>query len=516
LRASFKNRQPDDGRRSRKRSRRHRAALFGAGAVLTAVIVLRLVLPDPPPRLRTNEMSEDGVRALVGSLARPLREPSRSSQAVVDFGVKLLRDSKLAGADGQPCASCHDPLRAWTKATPVADSSRPRSRNVPSLSQLPTQGPYGWDGRDVNLIPFLTAHLEDAAAGALARTSLAKIVRSRYANEWKSAFGTALPGTDVLEGDAPEAAPPPNVFTFVRQPSAPKHPALPLPTTELVKAPQDNSTVIALAAGALGTLGDSDLITDVLQTAQAERHAPAMELLLRATKTTPAPTAWSDEWAKLPQSTRDRLDTVASGVGTALAAALRQLVIRDAPFDRFARRVAAGATVSAALDTRFGELELAGLKVFAGPGGCQACHAGGDFSDGEFHNVGLPQLGTEIDLGRALALVTVNPRVAPETAVAALGAYRTPGLRNVALTAPYMHDGRFETLRDVLGHYNAPQPRPALGTRDARLSLSPKFSREEIDALVAFLESLTSATPSGSLEAASRQPASPEGGAKQR
>ncbi|MBM3274068.1 MAG: hypothetical protein FJZ00_02860 [Candidatus Sericytochromatia bacterium] len=86
--------------------------------------------------------------------------------------------------------------------------------------------------------------------------------------------------------------------------------------------------------------------------------------------------------------------------------------------------------------------QLRGLGIFLGKGRCVACHDGPAFTDGKFHNVAVEGSGT-LDNGR------INV-----TGVAAdKGAFKTPTLRNVELTAPYFHDGSRATLEDATRHY---------------------------------------------------------------
>ena len=79
------------------------------------------------------------------------------------------------------------------------------------------------------------------------------------------------------------------------------------------------------------------------------------------------------------------------------------------------------------------------LLLFNGKAGCAACHAGWAFTDHAFHDIGLP--GIDPGRGRAIGLPAADH------------AFKTPGLRELARTAPYMHDGRFATLDEVLDHY---------------------------------------------------------------
>jgi len=121
-----------------------------------------------------------------------------------------------------------------------------------------------------------------------------------------------------------------------------------------------------------------------------------------------------------------------------------------------------------------------GSEIFLFSGNCASCHAGFNFSDGRFWSIGVgwdEASRTFKDEGRFA--VSHNPRD--------LGAFKTPGLREVARHAPYMHDGSLATLRDVVEFYNrGGVANPNLTPRIRPLKLTP----QDVDALVAFLESL--------------------------
>jgi len=120
--------------------------------------------------------------------------------------------------------------------------------------------------------------------------------------------------------------------------------------------------------------------------------------------------------------------------------------------------------------------ELRGFDVFVGKGGCVSCHGGWRFTDDAFHDVGL----AGSDLGRG----------ALETGGAGLPAFKTPSLREVARTAPYMHDGALATLGDVVEHYAGKLiKRPSLATAIVRDLV---LSADEKAALIEFLKTLSS------------------------
>ena len=124
-------------------------------------------------------------------------------------------------------------------------------------------------------------------------------------------------------------------------------------------------------------------------------------------------------------------------------------------------------------------LELKGLQVFRGKGNCTACHVGPNFTDERFHNTGVAwRNGKFSDEGHAVV----------STKDADRGAFKTPTLREVARTSPYMHDGSITTLEEVIDFYD-------WGGRP-NLHLDPEmqprqFTADEKTALVAFLQVLS-------------------------
>ncbi len=153
-------------------------------------------------------------------------------------------------------------------------------------------------------------------------------------------------------------------------------------------------------------------------------------------------------------------------VAKALAAFQRTLVSHRSPYDRWAEGDSAAMSPAA----------RRGAALFLGErGGCFRCHAPPLFTDGGFHDIGLDL--TPVDSGRAGV-----------TGLSAdLGKFKTPTLRNVSRTYPYMHDGRFGDLENIVKHYNeGGKPSPNRDFRIVPLGLD----EEEIRDIVAFLESL--------------------------
>jgi cytochrome c peroxidase len=163
-------------------------------------------------------------------------------------------------------------------------------------------------------------------------------------------------------------------------------------------------------------------------------------------------------------------------VAKALAAFERTLVTPDSRFDAYAR---------GDKDALSGS-EKRGLILFIGKAACAQCHNGGTFTDQRFHRIGVPLGGPgEKDLGRFAVTGNELDR----------GAFKTPTLRNVALTGPYMHNGTLKTLEDVVEFYD--RGGDTVSGKSA-LIFKLELNRQQKADLVAFLRSLTGHVP-GSL-----------------
>jgi cytochrome c peroxidase len=155
----------------------------------------------------------------------------------------------------------------------------------------------------------------------------------------------------------------------------------------------------------------------------------------------------------------------------ALAAFERTLVSNDSPFDRWLRGDAKSMTPQ----------QVRGFRVFSDPakGNCAACHHAPNFTDNGFHNIGLASHArANPDMGRFI----IRP-------VAAMrGAFKTPTLRDVALTAPYFHDGSATTLMDAIDHYD----RGGVSAADRSAQIRPlNLTRADVADIAAFLQALT-------------------------
>ena len=161
-------------------------------------------------------------------------------------------------------------------------------------------------------------------------------------------------------------------------------------------------------------------------------------------------------------------EPTAERIGKAIACFERTLVTGASAFDRYEWDGETSALSASA---------VRGLALFRGKARCSTCHIGTNFTDERFHNIGAGEAGQN-DAGRAG--VTGDP--------ADFGKFKTPTLRNIAKTAPYMHDGSLEQLEDVITFYDqGGRPNPNLDVEMKPLELS-ESERED---LRAFLESLT-------------------------
>ncbi len=157
----------------------------------------------------------------------------------------------------------------------------------------------------------------------------------------------------------------------------------------------------------------------------------------------------------------------------------RQLVSFNSPFDKYYHGDSTALT----------NQQVRGLKLFLGKANCIECHEGANFTNNEFHNVGV----ITDDEGRSVIdRISMQKEfdMTPYPFFASFKAFKTPSLRNVALTAPYFHNGSKDNLKDVLSLYNKGGENPdktGLAKEIKPLGLTD----EEIDDVIAFLHALT-------------------------
>ncbi len=245
---------------------------------------------------------------------------------------------------------------------------------------------------------------------------------------------------------------------------------------------------------------------------------------------------WGDAFDCMDGNDQSAVTWVMVNVAKAVAAYEFTLVSRNAPFDRYVSSIREGTPRDL---SGFSDAAERGARLFIGKAACNECHNTALLSDSKFHNVGVPQVGpgvpTEADCpaGGVCDCVTVSADHAGNNCLpwgaadglyklksnrwrkdsvysddrsdtsrkywhdmametVSKGAWRTPSLRNVTLTAPYMHNGALATLEEVIEHYNQGGSSSAPGSRSSQIKPLLLTEREKAD-LIAFLKSLTGA-----------------------
>ncbi len=256
----------------------------------------------------------------------------------------------------------------------------------------------------------------------------------------------------------------------------------------------DGGTDSLWAASLRPLLSDIEMNSSVASAANYLRAAPYVQTTL------------SSAGIIVANQTDDQLVVIAA---KALGAFQRTLISDPTGFDRFVEAIISGDTQ--AQDT-YPEPARAGMKLFFGEGNCHVCHFGPDFSNGEFHDTGRPFFTSvgQVDPGRYAGIkrlrsdrynLTGQFNGAPndthllKTLTVKLGQtnfgqWRTPGLRNLTLTAPYMHDGSLTSLRQVVDSYADVDP-DRLHSQGESLIRPLDWNEQDRQSVVAFLKTLS-------------------------
>lgn len=343
------------------------------------------------------------------------------------FDPRLSRDGKIS------CATCHDPAKSFTDGKTLSEGAATGDRHTPAIWNVAHHRWLFWDGRADTLWGQVAGPLESPNEMDGDRVSIARLI--------------------VQDDSLREAY----VQIFGKLPNISDASRFPQAARPLLQSPQDS------------------------------QH--------RA-------------WQAMREGGREDINRVLANIGKALAAYETRLISRDSPFDRFVVQLKRNEKLDA-----ISASAQRGLKLFVGRADCRQCHLGPMFSDGEFHNIRVPPLGggepTDAGRFRGIDLLRASPfnaagRFSDDRDGAAAkrlaflakpadswGAFKTPSLRNVARTPPYMHQGQFASLRDVLNYYSTLEGAVVMGHHPETV-LKPLFlDAQEIDDLIAFLECLT-------------------------
>lgn len=372
---------------------------------------------------------------------------SGNSQAIA-WGKQLFFNPRLSGDGTLSCASCHDPKMGWAKheAMTTMRKAYPAKRHVPSLWGVRYNRWYFWDGRADSLWSQALMPLEDPAEMASSRLQIARLIiqDTSLRNVYQALFGKI-----------------PDVLLQARLP--------------LRGRPMENNPM------------------------HADHQA----------------------WKGLSEAVKQAINHLFVNIGKVIASFEETLVATGSPFDRFADQLLTykvNNDASANMTMALSPSAARGLKLFIGKAGCVNCHFGANFSDGEFHQPFLKPLLLTGDLGRynginlllknAFNSNSIYPDADKKPArnkldyvyknVQFRGQFKTPSLRNVEKTYPYMHTGEFNTLAEVITHYNTISERVGTNNHQEILLKSLNLAASEQNDLIEFLKALTDESPSKS------------------
>ena len=350
------------------------------------------------------------------------------------LGQRLFFDPALSSSGEVACSTCHDPAFGFSDGRPLAKGVAMIERHTQSLLNVAYNRWFLWDGRADSLRSQALVPMEEPREMGSTRTTVAHYLfdsptlRAAY----ESLFG-----------------PLPDLSDDERFPLA----ARPMP-------------------------GDME-----------HPHHRA--------------------WLGMSEQDRTSIDRVFANVGKAIAAYERQLISKNSAFDRFVDGLRENDPKKLA---ELSPSAQRGFRLFIGKANCRTCHFGSNFTDREFHNTRVPPLEGQIpsDPGRHRGIekllaspfnaksVYSDQRSGPvRQKLDSLvngprfwASFKTPTLRGVSRSAPYMHQGQFGSLRRVVEYYNTLEGAIVLDHHAETVLVPLGLTEGEIDDLVSFLESL--------------------------
>jgi len=403
-------------------------SLIACVGVVVGFIIWWLVAPPKPPRWSAEDVSL--LRSLSINSLPPV--PPSLSNAVADdpraakLGQALFFDTRLSANEEIACATCHQPQRRFTDGVAKGQAIGTSNRNTISLVGAAYSPWLYWDGRRDSLWSQALAPLEDPNEHGTNRARLVHLIAAdtAYRGAYENLFGQ---------------------------------------------------------------------LPDVSDERRIPKNAGPV-----------ANAQWSDAWQAMTVADQRLVNKVFANIGKAIAAYIR--LIKPAP-SRFDAYVSALTNNDQKTQQQlFDNDEISGLRLFVGQANCTHCHNGPLLTNHEFHNTAVLSFPGEVpDKGRIEGVRTVaaDPfnclgdysdstqpvcaelrfaRTGPEL----IGAMRTPSLRNLDGTAPYMHKGQIATLTEVLDHYNR-APAAMIGHNE---SLPLRLNRRELRQLEKFLQTL--------------------------
>lgn len=452
-----------------------------------------LLLPEPTMIKRKSLTPQELTTAIEQSVypgVMSLKKTPMENLPLANLGKSFFKDKNFSMGGTVSCEHCHKTELYFTDGKKVAAGLGLTTRNTPTVINTFMNYWFFWDGRADSLESQALFPVESSVEHGFSRVQVAKVIEQNYKPLYESIFG-----------------PWPKDFS-----------ALKLTDKASPIGGKKRQMSTEIASNALQTLSNFDLLQKFLKDSQVKRTAPVTEFL----NLVYAEDNFFDlkAWQKISDADKDHINTIFANFGKALAAYQKGLVALESPFDLFAEKYLQNSMIEPqkSFVTGFGEKEFAGLKLFYGEGQCALCHSGPNFTDQQFHNTGLSEskvVTHTADLGRAKGIIEAidnefnckGPYLSTSEGDALescmelpwldtdqtenVGSFKTPTLRNIANTAPYFHDGRAETLSDVLSFYNFLQDKPAVGHRAETLQ-AMELTQVELEQLESFLRSLTS------------------------
>ena len=367
----------------------------------------------------------DMLRSLwIGSLEAPPLDPTNvysGNEKAARLGKKLFFDTRFSGNRKVSCGTCHNPGYSFTDRTPLAHGMGKGTRRTMTLIGVAFNPRFFWDGRKDSLWSQALGPIESEREHGFSRTRSVLTLLKFYRKEYEEVFGKAPP-IDV-ENIPPGARP----------------------------------------------WGDNP--------------------------------AGLKSWALLGIEVQEKVNRIYVNMGKAIASYVRTIQPGPAPFDRYVEALIMGDTKG--MQESMSQRAVAGLKLFIGKAQCVNCHNGPLFTNWDFHNLGLPPgIGLHPDEGRARGIREVlqdefncfgrfsdgdenrcaEIRYMDTSTDRFVGSFKTPTLRNVSKRAPFMHDGRFSSIRRLLEFY-----RSSKSTELHHGNLSDR----ELEEIESFLEALS-------------------------
>ena len=357
--------------------------------------------------------------------ADPTNKYSTNSKAVM-FGEDLFNDWRLSRGEEFACQTCH---RVTDHLMSVRNDT---PKDIPTLWNLGYNKWFFWDGRADTLWSQALGPIENPKEHDSSRTEIASLISGddNYRKVYKAIFG---------------------------------------------QLPPDFS--------------DKDRFPEPAKPSRENEEA-------------------NNNWQSMSPKDQMAVNKVFANVGKALAAFQMTLVSQKTDFDVFVEGLKENNEKKKEVLSKEAQR---GIKLFIGKGKCVTCHSGPSFSDSEFHDTQLPEIAIDLGFKNArhggvkevkenifnaagpfsdaptgtLAKRTQNLTSGSENK----GRFKTPGLRNIQYTQPYMHTGQFRSLIDVINYYSdmknaQPTDHPEIEPRN--------FTEEEKRDLIAFLESISS------------------------